>query len=119
STRPGDVVTAMNGKTIEILNTDAEGRLILADALCMAEKDGADIIVDIATLTGAIGVALGRGMAGLFSDDNSLVAKMISAGEEAGERFWRMPLVKEYRELLKSGVADMKNIGTSYGGALT
>ena len=119
ATRPGDVVTAMNKKTIEILNTDAEGRLILADALCLAEKDGADIIVDIATLTGAIGVALGRRIAGLFSDDDLLAAKMITAGEDAGERFWRLPLAKEYRELLKSGVADMKNIGTSYGGALT
>jgi leucyl aminopeptidase len=116
ATRPGDVVTAMSGKTIEILNTDAEGRLILADALTLAEKEGAEIIVDVATLTGAVVVALGTQYAGIFSDDEELAADLIIAGERSGEHYWRMPLAPEYAELIKSNVADIKNIGSKGGG---
>lgn len=119
ATRPGDVAKAMNGKTIEILNTDAEGRLILADALCLAEKDGCDTIVDLATLTGACMVALGNDYAGLFSDDDKLVAALQEAAIEAGERLWRLPLAKEYKKLIESSVADIKNTGGRYGGAIT
>ncbi len=119
ATRPGDVAKAMSGKTIEILNTDAEGRLILADALCLAEKDGCDVIVDLATLTGACMVALGNDYAGLFSDDDKLVAALLEAATEAGERLWRLPLAKEYKKLIESSVADIKNTGGRYGGAIT
>jgi len=119
ATRPGDVARAMNGKTIEILNTDAEGRLILADAICLAEKDGCDTIVDLATLTGACMVALGNDYAGLFSDDDGLVAALESAATTAGERLWRLPLAKEYKKLIESTVADIKNTGGRYGGAIT
>ncbi|NDC37804.1 MAG: leucyl aminopeptidase [Proteobacteria bacterium] len=119
ATRPGDIAKAMSGKTIEILNTDAEGRLILADALCLAEKDGCDTIVDLATLTGACMVALGNDYAGLFSDDEKLIASLNKASEEAGERLWRLPLAKEYRKLIESSVADIKNTGGRYGGAIT
>ena len=119
ATRPGEVAKAMSGKTIEILNTDAEGRLILADALCLAEKDGCDVIVDLATLTGACMVALGNDYAGLFSDDDKLVAALEVAATEAGERLWRLPLAKEYKKLIESSVADIKNTGGRYGGAIT
>lgn len=119
ATRPGDVVTAMSGKTIEILNTDAEGRLILADAITLAERDGSDVIVDLATLTGACMVALGTDYAGLFSNDDKLSARIFEAAEQAGERFWRMPLAKEYKDWIKSPVADIKNMGKPYGGAIT
>ncbi len=117
--RPGDVVRTMQGKTVEILNTDAEGRLILADALALAEKEKCDTIIDLATLTGACMVALGNDYAGLFSDDQKLVDKLIEAGSLCGERFWRLPLAPEYKELIKSSVADIKNTGGSYGGAIT
>lgn len=119
ATRPGDVARAMNGKTIEILNTDAEGRLILADAICLAEKDGCDTIIDLATLTGACMVALGNDYAGLFSDDDGLVAALQSAASIAGERVWRLPLAKEYKKQIESTVADIKNTGGRYGGAIT
>lgn len=119
ATRPGDVVKASNGKTIEILNTDAEGRLILADALVLAEKDGAKTIVDIATLTGACVTALGDDYAGYFTDDDELSKSLAKASELASERLWRMPLAPEYREQIKSSVADIKNIGGSSGGAIT
>jgi leucyl aminopeptidase len=118
--RPGDVIRHMNGKTVEVLNTDAEGRLILADALTMAVRDGVDVIIDLATLTGACVVALGNDYAGIFSNDKSLSEEIISAGELAGERYWPMPLAQEYVSQLKSPVADLKNIGSrSGGGAIT
>jgi len=119
ATRPGDVMTARNGKTVEILNTDAEGRLILADALSMATDDGHAAIVDLATLTGACMVALGDQIAGLLGNDDDLVAEIESAADVAGEKFWHLPLPAEYRKLLDSPVADMKNIGGRYGGTLT
>ncbi len=118
--RPGDIIQHMNGKTVEVLNTDAEGRLILADALTMAVRDGADVIIDLATLTGACVVALGNDYAGIFSNDKSLSDEIVAAGELAGERYWPMPLAQEYAAQLKSPVADLKNIGSrSGGGAIT
>jgi leucyl aminopeptidase len=118
--RPGDVIKHMNGKTVEVLNTDAEGRLILADAMTLAVKDGADIIIDLATLTGACVVALGNDYAGIFSTDEALTKEIIHAGELSGERYWPMPLAQEYVSQLKSPVADLKNIGSrSGGGAIT
>lgn len=118
--KPGDVVTAMNGKTIEILNTDAEGRVVLADALSYAgARVKADVIVDVATLTGACMVALGEEIAGLFTDDYELAKQLKSAASDSGENIWAMPLAREYKELLKSDVADVKNIsGSKYGGAI-
>jgi leucyl aminopeptidase len=107
--KPGDIVTAMNGTTIEINNTDAEGRLILADALCYAVDQGAERIVDIATLTGAIVVALGSTYAGLFSNDDDWYAQVEAAGKAAGELGWRMPLHPEYHELTKGQYADLTN----------
>ena len=117
--RVGDVYTAMNGKTFEIDNTDAEGRLILADALSLACKEGCNTVIDLATLTGACIVALGLEIAGVFSDSDSLVQQIEKAGVSSGERFWRMPLYSNYRKLLKSSVADMKNSGGRWGGAIT
>lgn len=119
ATRPGDVMTARNGKTVEILNTDAEGRLILADALSMASDDAHSVIVDLATLTGACMVALGDQIAGLLGNDDDLIAEIESASDVAGEKFWHLPLPAEYRKLLDSPIADMKNIGGRYGGTLT
>ncbi len=118
--KPGDVVKAMNGKTIEILNTDAEGRVVLADALSYAGlKVKPDTIVDLATLTGACMVALGEDIAGLFTDNESLAEELESAATDSGEHIWSMPLAKEYKELVKSDLADVKNIsGTKYGGAI-
>jgi leucyl aminopeptidase len=118
--RPGDVLKAMNGTTIEIGNTDAEGRLTLADAICYAsQKVGADEIVDMATLTGACVVALGPLCSGLFANDQSLANRLLAAAETAGERLWQLPLIDEYREHLKSDVADMNNVGPRGGGAIT
>ncbi len=117
--KPGDIITAMNGKTIEVLNTDAEGRLILADALCYAKKLGAKAIIDVATLTGACRVALGTICTGAFSNNDTLAEKVIAAGKETGELMWQLPMYEEYRELLKSDIADIKNIGNRYGGAIT
>lgn len=115
--RPGDVLRIRNGKTIEVLNTDAEGRLVLADGLSLAVEHGPDLIVDLATLTGAIGVALGNKIAGLFGSDGAteLVA---AAAAAAGERVWRMPLPDDYRKNIDSDVADMKNTGPRQGGAI-
>lgn len=109
--KPGDVLTAMNGKTIEIKSTDAEGRLILADALSYAEKMGTGKIVDIATLTGACIVALGTICSGAFTNDQELVEKVIAAGTQAGELIWQLPMYDEYKELNKSQVADVQNSG--------
>lgn len=119
ATRPGDVVTSLSGQTVEILNTDAEGRLILCDAITLAEREGADIIIDVATLTGACIVALGTRYAGLFSDDEALCEAILAAAQQSGEPFWRLPLATEYDDLLKSSIADMKNIGNRWGGAIT
>jgi leucyl aminopeptidase len=117
--RLGDVYTGMNGTTVEIMNTDAEGRLILGDALTLACKEGADEVIDLATLTGASMVALGTDYAGLFSTDDAQVRALTRAGEEAGERMWRLPFAPEYRESIDSAVADIKNTGGQYGGAIT
>lgn len=111
ATRPSDVVTASNGKTVEILNTDAEGRLVLADAVAYAEKQGATRIVDMATLTGAVIVALGDQNTGIMGNDQELVDRIISLGKETGEGFWQLPLSKEYSKQIKSDIADVKNIG--------
>lgn len=116
---PGDILTASNGKTIEINNTDAEGRLTLADALVFAEKLGVDAIVDLATLTGACVVALGDDIAGLWSPDDTIAQQLLQAGELAGEKLWKMPMEEKYFEGLKSGLADMKNTGPRPGGAIT
>jgi leucyl aminopeptidase len=112
ATKPGDIVTAMNGKTIEILNTDAEGRLVLADAVAYAAKQGATHIVDMATLTGAVIIALGDVHTAILGNDQTWTDEIINSGKEVGERFWQLPLDKEYFELIKSPIADIKNIGT-------
>jgi leucyl aminopeptidase len=118
--RPGDIVTSMSGQTIEVLNTDAEGRLVLADVLWYAqERFKPRFIVDLATLTGAIIVALGKEYAGLFCNDDRLAGELSSAGEATGEKVWRMPLGKAYDKLIDSKNADMKNIGGRHGGAIT
>ncbi|HXU88049.1 MAG TPA: leucyl aminopeptidase [Methylomirabilota bacterium] len=118
--RPGDVLRAMNGTTIEVGNTDAEGRLTLADAICYAsDKIEADEIIDMATLTGACVVALGPLCSGLMSNDQALADRLLAAAERAGERVWQLPLIDEYREHLKSDVADMNNVGPRGGGAIT
>lgn len=117
--KPGDILTAMNGKTIEIISTDAEGRLILADALSYTKKLGAKSIVDVATLTGACIVALGNVCSGAFSNNQELVDKVIAAGAEAGDLIWQMPMYDQYKEQNRSDVADIKNIGGRYAGATT
>lgn len=117
--RPGDIVTSMAGKTIEVLNTDAEGRLILIDAITYAKQQGATHLIDAATLTGAIGVALGTVYTGLFSNNDPLCEKLMKAGAAEGEKMWRMPIDDEYREQLKSSYADVGNIGGRAGGACT
>ncbi len=117
--KPGDVITALNGKTIEVINTDAEGRLILSDALSYAKKLGAKAIVDVATLTGACHVALGSVCSGAFTNNQELADKVIAAGNETGELMWQLPMYDEYKEQLKSDVADIKNIGGRWGGAIT
>lgn len=111
ASRPSDVVTASNGKTVEILNTDAEGRLVLADAVAYAEKNGATRIVDMATLTGAVIVALGDVNTGIMGNDQTLVDEIIACGKETGENFWQLPIGKEYSKQIKSDIADIKNIG--------
>ncbi|MEB3308628.1 MAG: leucyl aminopeptidase [Snowella sp.] len=116
---PGDILTASNGKTIEVNNTDAEGRLTLADALVYAEKLDVDAIVDLATLTGACIVALGDEIAGLWSTDDQLATELKTAAENAGEKFWQMPMEDRYFEGMKSPIADMKNTGPRAGGSIT
>jgi leucyl aminopeptidase len=116
--RPGDVLRPRNGKTIEVMNTDAEGRLVLADGLSLAVEAGPDLIVDLATLTGACKVALGEKIAGLFSNDDAVADLVATAAEQAGERVWRLPLPADYRKLIDSDVADMKNTGSRFGGAI-
>jgi leucyl aminopeptidase len=117
--RPGDIVTASNGKTIEVNNTDAEGRLTLADALVYACNQGVEKIVDLATLTGACVVALGPSVAGIFTPSDDLAKEVLAASEISGEKLWRMPLEESYWESMKSGVADMVNTGGRPGGAIT
>ncbi len=117
--RPGDIVTAMNGKTIEVDNTDAEGRLVLADAACYAVSLGLGRLVDVATLTGAMTVALGTVATGAFGNDRALMDAVLAAGRGAGERVWEMPTYKEYRRQLDSDVADIRNIGGRAAGSIT
>jgi len=119
ATKPGDVVTSMSGQTIEILNTDAEGRLILCDALTYAERFKPAAVVDIATLTGACVVALGHQHSGLFSADEALAQALLKAGQTTLDTAWRMPLDEEYGESLKSNFADLANVGGREGGAIT
>jgi len=119
SYRPGDIVTTFSGKTVEVQNTDAEGRMILCDALAYAAKQKCDIIIDIATLTGACMVALGKYMAGLMGNDDELIKQLQKASEESGEKVWAMPSGDEYAEEMKSKIADLKNIGSRWGGACT
>ncbi|MCY3955148.1 MAG: leucyl aminopeptidase [Nitrospira sp.] len=119
ATKPGDILRMLNGKTVEVQNTDAEGRLILADGLAYAARFNPRCIVDIATLTGACIVALGQFAIGMMGNDDALKAGMKKAGEQAGERVWEMPLWEEYFEQLKSDVADMRNIGGRGGGMIT
>lgn len=117
--KPGDVITSMSGQTIEVLNTDAEGRLILCDALTYAERFEPEVVIDIATLTGACVIALGAHASGLFSNDDSLAREVLHAGEYAHDRAWHMPMWDEYQEQLKSNFADMANIGGRAGGSIT
>jgi leucyl aminopeptidase len=116
--KPGDVIKHYGGRTTEVLNTDAEGRLILADALRLAAEEEPDAIVDVATLTGAMSIALGKEVTGVFATDDDLWDEIKSASESAGESTWRMPLVDAYKKSLDSDFADMKNIGTRFGGAI-
>lgn len=116
--RPGDVFTAYNGKTVEVLNTDAEGRLVLADGLGIAAETGPDLIVDIATLTGAAKVALGTAVGAIFGNDDEAIAAVEAAAKFAGESMWIMPLERSYRPLIDSTVADLKNTGDRWGGAI-
>jgi leucyl aminopeptidase len=115
--RPSDIVTSLSGKTIEVLNTDAEGRLILADAITYAKRLGCTHLVDAATLTGAIVVALGHAASGVFASDSGLLERWMNGAREAGEKMWHMPLDDEYREQLKTVYADIQNIGGRWGGA--
>ena len=119
ATKPGDVVKAMTGKTIEIINTDAEGRLILADAIAYAKKLGATKVIDMATLTGAVSIALGDVNAAVLGTDQELIDEIISAGKEVGEKFWQLPLDKEYSKQIKSDIADIKNVGGRKAGTIT
>lgn len=117
--KPGGVIRYLNGKTVEVMNTDAEGRLILADALLLAAREKPDCMINLATLTGACIVALGNEVAGLFSNDDELAGKLIQCSRDAGESLWRLPLTPEYREDIKSQVADIKNVGGGSAGAIT
>ena len=119
ATKPGDVVKAMTGKTIEIINTDAEGRLILADAIAYARKLGATKIIDMATLTGAVSIALGDVNTAVLGTDQELIDEIISAGREVGEKYWQLPLDKEYSKQIKSDIADIKNVGGRKAGTIT
>ena len=118
--RPGDILTASNGKTIEVQNTDAEGRLTLADALVYAEQQGVDVIVDLATLTGAVVVGLGEHVAGMYSSDEHLARDLESASKRTDELLWQLPLEESYRDAVKSKIADLKNVGSGKGaGSIT
>jgi leucyl aminopeptidase len=117
--KPGDIQTAMSGKTIEIINTDAEGRLVLADGLCYARQLGCTHLIDAATLTGAVVVALGYANAGIFANDDGLYDRFKKALDQSGEKMWRLPLDDEYKEQIKSNIADIMNTGGRWGGAIT
>jgi len=119
ASKPGDVVTSLSGQTVEILNTDAEGRLILSDALTYAERYKPEVVLDMATLTGACVVALGHHASGLFSEDDALAEALLAAGAYSGDRAWRLPLWDDYQEALKSNFADMANVGGRDAGAVT
>jgi leucyl aminopeptidase len=119
ATKPGDIVTSMSGQTIEVLNTDAEGRLILCDALTYSAKFKPDTVIDIATLTGACVIALGHIASGVFSNEDSLAQELLTAGEQSHDRAWQLPLWEEYQPLLDSNFADMQNIGGRAGGTIT
>jgi len=118
--RPGDVVTTMSGQTVEVINTDAEGRLVLGDAITYAQRNfKPGTIIDLATLTGAILISLGHEWAGLFSNDEGLADKLEQAGAESGDKLWRMPLAESFDRLIDSPIADMKNVGPREGGSIT
>jgi len=119
ASKPGDIVTSMSGQTVEILNTDAEGRLVLCDALTYAERFDPAAVVDIATLTGACIVALGHHASGLMTNHEPLAQALLEAGQVSGDRAWQLPLWDEYQELLKSNFADMANIGDRSAGSIT
>src|SRR5688500_223987 len=119
ATKPGDVVKAMTGRTIEIINTDAEGRLSRADASGYATKLGATKIIDMAALTGAVSIALGDVNVAVLGTDQALIDEIISAGKEVGEKFWQLPLDKEYSKQIKSDIADIKNVGGRKAGTIT
>ena len=118
ATKPGDVFTSLSGKTVEVINTDAEGRLVLIDGVTYAERQGAQRIVDVATLTGAIAVALGRHYIGLFGHPDTFVEEIRLAGQASGERLWPMPMSDEYRDDVRSDIADIKNSAGREGGAI-
>jgi leucyl aminopeptidase len=117
--RPGDIVTSMSGKTVEVLNTDAEGRLILIDAITYAKQQGVTHMIDAATLTGAIVIALGGVNAGVFSNNEPWQRKVLEAAKTQGEKMWPLPMDDDYKELLKSAFADMPNIGSRGAGSIT
>jgi leucyl aminopeptidase len=117
--KPGDIITSMAGKTIEILNTDAEGRLVLADTLTYAKKLGCTVLIDAATLTGAVIVALGNITTGVFGWNKDWVNRILASAAVAGERMWELPVDEEYRDLYKSSIADLANTGGKYGAAIT
>jgi leucyl aminopeptidase len=119
ATRPADILTMYNGRTVEVNNTDAEGRLVLADGLARCGEDNPDVVIDVATLTGAMVVSLGDQTAGFFANDDDLAADIESAAKEAGEPFWRMPLLEHLRSSLDSPVADLSNIGGRMGGSIS
>ena len=119
ATKPGDVVYAMDGQSIEVINTDAEGRLVLADGIAYARQERASAIVDVATLTGAMSVALGNVRAGVFASNDRLYADLERAAAAAGERLWRFPLDEEYAQAIRSDVADVKNVGGRAAGSIT
>jgi leucyl aminopeptidase len=119
ATKPGDVLRAMTGKTIEVINTDAEGRLVLADAIAYAKKLGATQIIDMATLTGAVSIALGDVNTAILGTDQTLIDAVIAAGKEVGEKFWQLPLDDEYTKQIKSDIADIKNVGGKKAGTIT
>jgi leucyl aminopeptidase len=119
ATRPGDIVTSMSGQTVEILNTDAEGRLILCDALTYVERFEPDCVIDVATLTGACVIALGNVVSGLLANDDGLAKEVMDAGQASWDRVWQMPLLDDYQEQLKSNFADMANIGGRPAGTIT
>jgi leucyl aminopeptidase len=118
--RPGDVVTTMSGQTVEVINTDAEGRLVLADAITYVQRQAKPAtIIDIATLTGAILVSLGHEFGGLFTPDEALATEMLAAGAASGDKLWRMPLAEPFDRMIDSPIADMKNVGPREGGSIT